>query len=125
MSATPPKVIAALVVTLPMMALSGGQANDATPRTKRATPTQTVLLRLESFAPSSRAVSFWAAPSSVWARVSSRSVRRTGVVEYWSGGARRTGVVEYWSAGARGTGVVEYWSAGVLGTEYVRVLMVS
>jgi len=41
MRATPPKVSAALVVTLPTMALSGGQANEATPRTKRATPTQT------------------------------------------------------------------------------------
>src|SRR6266404_9603435 len=62
--ATPPRVIAALVVMLPIMALRGGQANEATPKTKRATPTQTMLLRLESFAPSSRAVSFWAAPNS-------------------------------------------------------------
>src|SRR5882672_12396319 len=104
MSATPPRVMAALVVTLPMMALSGGQANDATPKTNRATPTQTMLLRLESFAPSSRAVSFWAAPSSVLARASSRSVTVTnGMVEYWSAGVGRrktVGALERWSVEA-------------------------
>src|SRR5438093_12601014 len=41
MSATPPRVIAALVVTLPMIALSGGQANEVTPKTNMTTPTQT------------------------------------------------------------------------------------
>src|SRR5438067_8962751 len=127
MSATPPRVIAALVVTLPMMALSGGQTNDVTPRTNRATPTQTMLLRLESFAPSSRAVSFWAAPSSVWARVSSRSVTKT------------VGASERGSVGACGTEWEEWDGMGLmfavsnedcsiresLGMVYVRVLMVS
>src|SRR6266704_3320976 len=119
MRATPPRVIAALVVTLPMIAFSGGQANEATPKTKRAMPTQTMLLRLESLAPSSRAESFWAAPSSVWARVSSRSVRRIGVMEYWSGGV----------VGRKTVGALERWSVEALnwpdGRMYVRVLMVS
>ncbi len=47
MRAMPPRVIAALVVTLPTMAFNGVQAKDATPKTNRATPTQTMLLRLE------------------------------------------------------------------------------
>jgi hypothetical protein len=49
-------------------------------------PTQTMGLRLESLAASSREESFWAAPSSVRARISSRSVTVNGVVEYWSDG---------------------------------------
>ena len=99
----PPRVIAALVVTLPMMAFNGGQAKEARPKANITTPIQTRPLRLESFAPSSRAVSFWAAPSSVWARVSSRSVTITnGVVEYWSGGVlveTKNGMLEYWNGG--------------------------
>src|SRR5208283_3180486 len=58
-----------LVVTLPIISLRGGYTSDARPNTKRPTPTQTMPLRLESLAPSSRAVSFCAAPSSVRARV--------------------------------------------------------
>src|SRR5207249_2300896 len=74
MRARPPRVIAALVVTLPMMAFSGGQANDARPKTNMARPTQTIPLRLASLAPTSRAVSFWAAPRTVVARDCSKSV---------------------------------------------------
>ena len=51
-----------------------GQAKHKQPHA-----TQTMPLRLESLAPSSRAVSFCAAPSSVRARVSSRST--TGIGE--------------------------------------------
>jgi hypothetical protein len=68
--------MAALVVTLPMMAFSGGQANDATPKTNMTKPTQTRPFRLDNFAPISRAVSFCAAPNSVAERVSSRSVTK-------------------------------------------------
>src|SRR5438046_7823267 len=119
-NATPPRVIAALVVTLPIMAFSGGQANDAIPKTNIAKPTQTKPLRLESFAPNSRAVSFWAAPNSVPARVSSRSVtvEPNGVLEYWNGGV----LVE------AKNGMLEYWNGGKLvpaGTVYVRTLTVS
>src|ERR1035441_5259890 len=62
--AMPPSVNAAQVVTLPMINLSGGYTSDPRPNTNRPTPTQTIPLRLESLAPNSRAVSFWAAPNS-------------------------------------------------------------
>src|ERR1019366_5925469 len=80
MRARPPSSRAALVVTLATTTLRGGYTSDARPNTNRATPTQTMPLRLESLAPSSRAVSFWAAPSSVRAWVSSRSTTGIGAL---------------------------------------------
>ena len=41
MRAMPPSMMAALVVTLAMSALSGGHTSDASPNTKRPTPTHT------------------------------------------------------------------------------------
>src|ERR1043166_1289343 len=83
MSARPPRMMATLVVMLPIMARSGGDARGAMPKMKSRTPTQTMPFRLAGFAPISRAVSFWAAPSSVAARVSSRSVTGMGA-ERWN-----------------------------------------
>ena len=80
MRATPPSISAALVVTLPMIALNGGHTSVARPNTNRPTPTQTMPLRLDNLAPSSRAVSFCAAPSSVRARISSRSTTGIGAL---------------------------------------------
>ncbi len=60
----------AVVVSAPMPVVereeTRAKAKVARPNTNMATPTQTMPLRLDSFAPSSRAVSFCAAPSSVF-----------------------------------------------------------
>ena len=80
MRARPPSISAALVVTLATTTLRGGYTSDARPNTNRPTPTQTMPLRLASLAPNSRAVSFCAAPSSVPARVSSRSTTGIGAL---------------------------------------------
>ena len=53
---------------------------DARPKTNIATPTHTMPFKLASFALSSRAVSFCAAPNSVLARVSSRSTTGIGAL---------------------------------------------
>jgi len=79
-SARPPSSIAALVVTLPIATRSGGHTSDASPNPNNPTPPQTMPLRLASRAPSSRAVSFCAAPSSVRARLSSRSTTAIGAL---------------------------------------------
>jgi hypothetical protein len=56
--ASPPKIIAALVVTLPMTILSGGQTRDANPKRNKASPTQVTPRRLANFEASSRDRSF-------------------------------------------------------------------
>jgi len=84
--ARPPAAIAALVVMLPMTTFRGDQKAEAIPKINMTAPTQTIPFRLESLAANSRPLSFWAAPSSVLARVSSRSETRKGVMEWWSDG---------------------------------------
>jgi len=106
-NATPPRVMAALVVTLPIMGFQRRPGERCDPETNMSRPTQTRPLRLDNFAPNSRAVSFWAAPNSVLARLSFSFGDCEAKGECWS-----TGVVECWwrpRTECWNIGMVENW----------------